>query len=548
MKSTTFILAAATLLLTFENAARAADSPAPFYQVTVVQPNIKAINYEHLSGTTKIGLRGTVLLPKGEGKAAVKSEMGAVRIEASFKNLEAPSLFDPSDLTYVLWAISPEGRAVNLGELILDDGSSSLTATTQLQTFALVVTAEPYYSVTQPGNVVVLENVIPENSTMKFETVEVKYEFQKRGQYTSHGVPEDMKPVAMDDKVPFELYQARNAIKVARAEGADVYAPEAFNKADQSLQEAEGYQLRRRWYSTKKRQVIQASRRAVQGAEDARLIALKRKEDSAVARKISDAQDLAQQAQAGKAAADQAKDEAVSDAEESRLLAEKSDAAKDRALSEAEKSRLAAADSDQARQQSDAAKDQALSEAEKSRLAAASSDQARQQSDLLRQKAESDKADSRAALRKELNMIFATRDTARGLIMNMPNALFASGKHDLNPVAREKLAKIAGVVISHRGLRLTIEGYTDGVGGDEYNQRLSEMRAGAVKDYLAESGVSVDALTAQGFGKTKPLASNDTAEGRAKNRRVEIVVSGDQIGTPAVDASSSSVVPSKTNQ
>ena len=480
MKYTAFILAAA--LGTIRHAALAADSPAPFYQVTVVEPTIKAVNYEHLGGTTKIPLRGTVILPKAEGKAAVTNEEGTVRIKASFKGLEAPSRFQPSDLTYVLWAISPEGRAVNLGELVLHGGSSSLSATTELQTFALVVTAEPYYSVAQPGNVVVLENAVPEKSAIKSETVEVKYEFQKRGEYTSHGVPEDMAPVAMDKKVPFELYEARNAVKIAKADGADAYAPDAFKKADQSLQEAEGFQAHRHWYSKKKRQVVQASRRAIQGAEDARLIAMKRKEDEGVASRIKGAQDLA-------ARADAEKTQALSEAEKQRLAAASSDQAKQQALAEAEKERLAAATSEGARQL-------ALAEAEKERLAAASSDQARQQAE-----------------------------------------------HDLIPDAREKLAKIAGVVLSHPGLKLTIEGHTDSVGSDEYNQKLSEMRAAEVKDYLAQAGVSVDALTAEGFGKTKPLGSNDTPEGRAKNRRVDIIVSGEAIGTPAVDASTSSVAP-----
>ena len=505
MKSIALLLTAPALLATFNIAAQAADAAdaaAPFYQVTVVEPTIKAINYEHLSGTTKIGLRGTVLLPQAEGKVAVKSGMGTVRIDASFKHLAAPSQFDPSDLPYVLWAISPEGRAVNLGELIVDDGSSSLNATTQLETFGLVVTAEPYYSVTQPGNVVVLENVVPEKSTMKFETVDVKYEFQKRGQYTSHGVPADAKPVAMDKKVPFELYQARNAVRVAKSEGADTYAPDAFKKADASLQEAEGYQAHRHWYSTKKREVIQASRRAVQASEDARLIAMKRKEAEGVAQQISSAQDAAKLAQTGQAA---------------------SDLAKDQALSESEKLRLAAAQSDQARQQAE---------------------QGRQQADLMVQKAEAEKAELRAALRNQLSLIFSTRDSARGLIMNMPNALFDSGKFELNSAAREKLAKIAGVVLAHPGLQLTIEGHTDSVGGDEFNQKLSEKRSEAVKDYLAQQGVSAGALTAQGFGKSNPIVSNDTPDGRRQNRRVDIIVSGDAIGTQAVGASTTSVVPS----
>ena len=475
MKPTAFVLLAASLLGTVD-AARAADATTPVYQVTVVEPSIKAINYDRLNGTTNIELRPTVLLPHAEGTAAVKSEMGTYRVKAQFKSLESPTKFDPSVLTYVLWAVSPEGRAENLGEVVPRGGTSFLTATTDLQTFALIVTAEPYFGVSQPGNIVVFENAVPEKSKVKFEVADVKYEFQKRGQYTTRIAPADMKPVQMDKKVPFELYQARNAVKIAKAEGADSYAPEVFNKAASSLREAEGYQARRHWYSTKKREVVQASRRAVQSAEDSRLIAMKRKDDERVAQQVSSAQQLASQAQTDRAAAEEAG----------------------------------------------------------------------RQSDLLRQKAENEKAALRAALRIQLSSILSTRDSARGLIMSMPNALFDVGKYDLNASVREKLAKISGVVLGHPGLKLAIEGHADSTGTDAFNQKLSEKRADAVKDYMAQAGIPVDDLTSMGYGITRPIASNATPEGRKLNRRVEIIVSGDVIGAE-INSSSSTVVPSEMN-
>ena len=150
-----------------------------------------------------------------------------------------------------------------------------------------------------------------------------------------------------------------------------------------------------------------------------------------------------------------------------------------------------------------------------------------------RQKAqlEAEKVELRIQLLKQFNAILQTRDTARGLIVNMSDVLFDTAKYSLRPVAREKLAKVAGIVSGHPGLRLDVEGHTDSVGGDSYNQQLSEQRGAAVRDYLTQAGMAASSVTAKGFGKTQPVASNDTATGRQQNRRVEIVISGEVIGT-----------------
>jgi outer membrane protein OmpA-like peptidoglycan-associated protein len=466
----------------------AKSGSAPLYNVNIKAGSTKVINYRHLSGSTKIDFRGTPLSPSSKGEATVKSISGLVRIDAHFENLDPASKFGPEYLTYVLWSISPEGRVTNLGELVLDSkGRSSIRATSQLQAFGLIVTAEPYYAVTQLGNVVVLENAVRKDTKGKVEEMTANYDLLQRGQYRLNMSPADLQPMKMDKKTPFYLYQARNAVKIAKAAGADKMAADTYQKAATQLRAAEDDMLKRK----NKKQVAGEAREAIQTAEDARLITIKRSAEEDVNNKLTNAQ------------------VAVSSAEAARLMA----------MSDAEKAHMTAA---QAAQQTALAQQQAAmsaQEAEKAKSQVAQSEQ--------------EKAQLRSQLRDQLNAVLETRDTARGLIVNMSDVLFSTGKYDLKPPVREKLAKIAGIVASHPGLKLAVEGHTDNVGSDAFNQTLSEKRAGAVRDYLVSQGIAQDAVTATGFGKTKPVASNDTSAGRQKNRRVEIVVSGEGIGTNA---------------
>jgi outer membrane protein OmpA-like peptidoglycan-associated protein len=458
---------------------------APLYNVTIQAGTTKVINYRQLSGSTKIDFRGTPLSAASSGVATVKSSAGAIQIDASFRNLEPASKFGGEYLTYVLWAISPEGRVNNLGELIVDKkGRSRARVTTQMQAFALIVTAEPYFAVTQLGNVVVLENAARKDTKGKVEDMTAKVDLLPRGQYTINMSPSDLQPIKMDKKIPFYVYQARNAVKIAKAAGAETLAADSYKRASDLLQSVENDLIKHK----NKKQVTSTAREAVQTAEDARLIAVKRQAEQDVNNKLTSAQ------------------VAVSSAEAARMAA----------MSDAEKANSTAA---QARAQATAAQAQAQQTAEQAKAMMAQSEQ--------------EKAQLRGQLRAQLNAVLETRDTARGLIVNMSDVLFSIGKYDLKPASREKLAKIAGIVASHPGLKLAVEGHTDNVGSDEYNQTLSEKRAGAVRDYLVSQGIAQDAVTATGFGKTRPVASNDTAEGRQQNRRVEIVVSGEGIGTKA---------------
>jgi len=489
---------------------------SPLYRVTVVARTTKAINYRHLSGPTKIDFRGTVLSPLMQGQARVEGKKGAVRIQAQFEKMEPASRFGPEFLTYVLWAISPEGRADNLGEVQLEGTKSKLDVTAQLQAFALIVTAEPYFAVTQPSEVVVLENIVRPDTMGDVEEIDAKFDLLQRSDYTY--VLAGTQPTS-DSHTPLSLQEARNAMQIAKAAGAEHYAPESYLKASKLEQQAESYQA----HKGEKKQVEMAAREAVQTAEDARAITAKRVQEEKIAQERQAAAEREAKAKAQAEEAERAKLEA-------QLLAER--AAREKA--EAEAARLAALAQQQAAQ----------AEAEKARLAADQADKDKAEAQEQQQvaqaeaenarrataQAEAEKADLRAKLLNQLNMVLQTRDTARGLIVNMSDVLFDTASFNLKPGAREKLAKISGIVLAHPGLNLQVEGHTDSVGGDEYNQELSELRAATVRDFLVQQGVPSASVTARGFGKTQPVASNDTPEGRQRNRRVELVVSGEAIG------------------
>jgi outer membrane protein OmpA-like peptidoglycan-associated protein len=507
-------------------------SVTPVFRVNVISRTARAVNYQHRGGATKVDFAGTDLMPRANGEAKVESKKGYIEIEVEFANLQKPTVFGNEYLTYILWAISPEGRAVNLGEVLVGDNSrSKLDVTTDLQAFALVVTAEPYYAVRQPSNVVVLENVIREDTKGTTEAVNAKYDLLERGGYIPTGYKFD--PVVLNSKLPLEFFEARNALRIAQSEGAEKYASDSYQHAVQLMNNADGYATRK---SVPRKQLIAVAREAVQTAEDARAIAVKRIEAERLdneRRASADAQAKSQwqaddanrqkeQAQSDTARAQAAKTQAESDA----LNAQ---AAKARAESDAARARTDAADaqSETARAKSDMADSQAASARA---LSAAQTDA--DQSRLAAQQAENDKAAMRMRLSEQLNKILQTRDSARGLIVSMSDVLFDTGRYSLKPGAREKLAKVAGILLAYPGLNIEVGGYTDNVGGDQMNQTLSENRASSVRDYLVQQGVATGSVSARGFGNTLPVASNDNSSGRQQNRRVELLVSGEAIGNP----------------
>ena len=642
-----------------ENAARMAAGAAPIYRISVTARTMKAVSYRHRSGSTKIDFRGTDILPGARGEAKIESKQGRIEIDADFSGLQPPTKNGSEYLTYVLWAVTPEGRTANLGEVLFGGTKSKLNVTTDLQVFGLIVTAEPYYAVNQPSDLVVLENVVRPDTMGKIEEMDAKYELLQRGQYQRLSNPLALK---LDKKLPLELYEARNAVQIARSMGADRFAAETFQKAEKTLAEAEAYQARK----AGQKPVAMTARAAVQTAEDSRAIAVKRQEGDAAAAERQQLVDREARAESARVAAQSeavrvtreaemarsnAREEsarlkleadrlklesdariaaAASDVErmklenEARALAARTEADRmkienearvaaataaadnlrretearavaakneaDRmkienearvtaataeaerlkreneslataAKSQAERMKLendariaaATADADRLRQENAALAKAAKAEAERMKAqsdaklvaAAAEADRLKRENEAQRtasqaaldnaakQKAqlEAEKVELRAQMLRQFNAVLETRDTARGLIVNMSDVLFDTGKFTLRPQAREKLAKVAGIVSGHPGLKLDVEGHTDSVGGDDYNQKLSEQRAGAVREYLTKEGMAANSVTAKGFGKNNPVASNDTASGKQQNRRVELVISGDVIGT-----------------
>jgi outer membrane protein OmpA-like peptidoglycan-associated protein len=468
------------------------------YHVVVISRSVQAVNYQHRSGATDVDFAGTALLPSANGKAKVRSKRGTMEVEAEFGNLQSPTTFGGEYLTYVMWAISPEGRAVNLGEVLVGGNDrSKLTATTDLQAFALIVTAEPYYAVRQPSNVVVLENVVRDDTRGTTEAVDAKYELMERGGYLPTGYKFD--PVVLNANLPLEFFEARNALRIAQSEGAERYANASYQHAVELMKNVDEYASRKH---VDRKPLIAAAREEVQTAEDAREIAVKKIDEENRAGQLRASSDAQARSQAQADDATRLQKQAQTDA--------------------------AKAQADMAANQtaSAAAVNAAQADADQSRLAAQQAQQGEHQ-------ANSDKAAMRAQLSEQLNKILETRDSARGLIVSMSDVLFDTGKYSLKPGAREKLAKVAGILIAYPGLNIEVGGYTDNVGGDDMNQKLSENRAGSVRDYLVEQGVGTTSVTAKGFGNTLPVATNDNASGRQANRRVELVVSGDAIGSPA---------------
>jgi len=518
--------------------------PTPTYRVSVVSRTAQAVNYRHRSGATKIDFQGTDLMRSARGEASVNSKRGRLTVEVEFSDLDRPTAFGNEYLTYVLWAISPEGRAMNLGEVLVGDNRrSKLDVTTDLQAFAMIVTAEPYYAVRRPSNVVIMENVIRQDTKGTSEVVDAKYELIDRGGYIPTGYNFD--PVVLNAKLPLEFFEARNAVRIAKSAGAERYAGPSYENAVRQMNEADAIATGRH---ESKKSLISISRETVQTAEDAREIAMKRIEseraehernasagreanaNAATAdavRERNEADRKKTEAESTTIGAVRDRDEADRKKHEAEEAARRAQGAQANAEADSDRNRAAAAASDQ--QALDAKNAQASAEADSDRNRAAAAS-----SDLRAQDAVRDREELRAKLLQQFNLILETRDTARGLVVNMSDVLFDSGQYTLRPLAREKLAKISGIVLAYPSLMLAVEGNTDSVGTEEFNQTLSENRANSVRTYLTKQGVPETSTTAAGFGKSRPIASNDTSDGRQQNRRVELIVSGEVIGTKIV--------------
>ena len=442
-----------------------------------VSRTVQAVSYPN-NTSSSINFTGTPLLPFAKGQAKVENKRGVITIQAELQKMSPANTLGAEFLTYVLWAITPEGRARNLGEFQLNGDKSKLLVTTQLPNFAMIVTAEPYFAVTYASEEVVLQGV-PSSDT-KGQITPVVAQLLSRSTYHES----QLQPLTIDPKVPLIVYEARNALRIAQLQGAEKYAANAWASAQQAQAQMEDYIARKQ-----KNPILTAARSATQQAEDARSIAVKAEAEDKVA--------LAKQAEADRAAAAAQR--------EAQLKAQQ----------EADAQR--AAQETQARTEADAARKQADEAAAKSAAEAAKAVEAQRQ--------------LRAQLLAQLNAVLQTVDTPRGLVVTMADVLFASGKYELSQAASLALAKMSGVILAHPGLTLKIAGYTDSTGSDEFNLKLSGQRADAVRMFLVQQGLNPDSVTSMGMGSADPVASNDTAAGRQQNRRVEIVVSGEAIGT-----------------
>jgi outer membrane protein OmpA-like peptidoglycan-associated protein len=480
----TILLAGAWIAVVGTGVPAHAQAPQNVPASSLISKSTTAIGFTVGGGSTKVDLTGTELMPQanGEAKVQAKAKAGTTNIEVTVKGVTPPSKLGAEYLTFVLWAVTPEGRTGNAGEIFINkDGAGKLIATTPAQTFSMIVTAEPYFAVRMPSEMVVMEMETRKNTKgERFPVTE--YKLMRRGQYAKLGNPLAMTPDVQ--RVPLEMYEARNAVDIAKSRGADKYAPEIFSKAQASLEMAENVLAK----NANKKEIVSAARQTVQFSEDARALAAQRQEAERIAAEREAAATQARSEAETKAAAEAA-------AKQAQMKAE-ADAAAFKAKTEADALK--------------AKEEAANAEAERARKAA---------------------ADLRAQLLEQFNRVLPTTDTPRGLQVNMGDVLFDTGKYNLRMEAQLGLAKLTGIVLSHPGLNLAIEGYTDNVGTESFNQTLSEQRANAVRDYLVQQGLDAASVTAKGFGTAMPVASNDTPKGRQQNRRVEIIISGEVIGT-----------------
>jgi outer membrane protein OmpA-like peptidoglycan-associated protein len=544
-------------------------------QLTPVARTTAAVNYRPRGGDTTIAFAGTALLPGAKGEAEISGEKGYMRIDARFDKLQPPARFGREYLTYVLWAVTPEGRAKNLGEVQYDDDDARVKVTTDFQSFGLIVTAEPYFAVTRPSDVVVMENIVRKDTKGNVEPIEAHYQALRRGAYLMNRDANDLEVKALEPGAPLDLAEARNAIELARLAGADRYATEPFAKATNLLSDAEVAREKHR----NKNEIMMAARQAVQTAEDARTMAVQKREaeyqalqraasaarEQAALTQARDAADRARVAEAERNAAEREaraeeaqrrQAQANADARDAaRLQAEQQardeQARRVQAEADARVAQATSASAEQQARQEQARREQAEAEARAAAASSASAERDRSAAQAERDAAERqrlaaetarrdaqatltqvqrDQEALRRSLQEQLNVVLETRETARGLIVDISDVLFDTASANLKPGAREKLAKVAGIIASHPGLNLTVEGHTDNVGNADYNQRLSEDRAMAVHDYLVRQGIAPGVVGTAGFGESKPVASNGTSAGRQQNRRVEVVVTGAPIG------------------
>jgi flagellar motor protein MotB len=489
----TFAFTSTVLLVSFHWHAVAQSPPAsegrrgqPLYQVTIVSRTTKAINYGYLTAPTRIDFHGTPVIADARGEAVVEPKRGATLLKMRFDHVPPPSRFGPQYLTYVVWAISPDGRAQNMGELTLDGSDKGkLSASTPMQTFAMIVTAEPYYSVTQPSDVVVMENVVGPGTIGKVEEVNATYELLPRKPFTYEAGSQPKASSAPVSQEQYEaisaLYQALNAIQIAQAQDADRYAPERLARAREVYNQARNYP------ANLSKEIVSMAREATQIAEDSRAIAVRRAE----AEKLADEQrrlNVAPQATPTEPTAYMP-----------RSTSTQSQAESGRARAKAPEASVTLPP-----QSETAAENPPAIQADHSRL--------------LRDDPQA--PENRRRLLSALPQTYAVVDSGRGVVVTIPEQLAGTAS------LPSYLAPLAAAMRPYKDLHIEVGGHTD----VDNAVAATEREAEKVRLALIGAGISPDILAVRGYGNTVPRASNASAAGRVQNRRVEIVIAGDSIG------------------
>ena len=455
-----------------------------------------AIMYPEGEGTS-IDMVGTALSPRVTGKAEVKRTAGRTRIKLEIANLGHPQGLSSYYTTYILWAVAPEGQADNLGELtVTGSDKREMEVTTPYQTFGLILTAEPHGLVKLPGPSIVAENILRKHTKGGVAASRIEYRGDPGSLYAgSNAIPADY-------STPLLVLGARRAVEIARRAGSARFAEAELRQAEIRLAALEQIWPRDR---DKEKRFSGEAHEVTRLAELARSVAEEQRERSHLAAERRTAQRTIEHAQSE---ADRARNEAERAKGEAATYRE----ALDRSEQELTEARRHVEDAKTEADRAKASEELARIQAEHSRLQA---EQAVKERDTAQQR-----------LFISLSEILETRREARGLIVNLSDVLFDFNQSTLKPGAKEKLAKLAGILLAYPGAyRIEIEGHTDAIGSDEYNLKLSEARAGSVRDYITQAGIASNRITAaRGLGKSRPVATNDTPEGRQMNRRVEIVI------------------------
>jgi outer membrane protein OmpA-like peptidoglycan-associated protein len=443
--------------------------------------------------TISVKFNGTARLPRSSGEAKVERKKGATEIEIELDEMKPASLFGGDYNTYVLWVVSPEGQVDNTGEFLLEGNRSKLNVSTPLETFGMFISAEPHFLVASPSRFVVMENTRPTETVGPLEVSVLEYQGHAGSYQFERESLEDLDESKGETRP--HLDAARTAVSLAERAGAEDYAESELERAREALRRAElaaETEVSSQDLMLYAHDVIRAAVDAENLSRERAYQAALEEERRANAQRVTDLKDAMR--------------EADTNTEMARL--------------EAKQAELEAEMEAKARQRAQEAAEEALQQAEKARL-----EQHEAEEEKL--EAEREAAEARERLEAVLGQVAEVRDSARGLVVNMPNVLFEFDRAELRPEGREKLAKISGVLAITNGYRLKIEGHTDSVGSDAYNMELSRSRAESVRDYLLQQSISRETLSVEGLGESRPIASNESASGREQNRRVEIVISED---------------------